>query len=139
MKIKVLNNNCIPTRAHDWDAGLDLKASHDCKILCGENKKIGLGICVEIPVGYVGLLFPRSGVSARTMLRCSNSVGVIDSGYTGEVCMLLTNTGQHDNITIHEGDRIGQLVVVPILDMNLEFVDELEDTERGTNGFGSTD
>ena len=137
MKIKVLNKNCIPTRAHSWDAGLDVKASESCVITPNENKMIALGICVQIPVGYVGLLFPRSGLSAKTMLRVSNSAGVIDAGFTGEMQILFTNHGT-EPIEIHEGDRIGQLVVVPILDYELEFVDELEPTERGEGGFGST-
>ena len=102
-----------------------------------KSKQIGVGIAVQIPVGYVGLLCPRSGLSTRTMLRPSISVGVVDAGYTGELYYPLTNHGNAP-IEIHEGDRIGQLVVVPFLDTELEFVDELEKTERGNNGLGST-
>ena len=137
MKIKVLNKNCVPYRAHEWDAGLDVKATKETIIMPGENKQIGLGICVQIPVGYVGLLCPRSGLSVRTMLRPSITVGVIDAGYTGEIHQPLTNHGTHP-MQIHEGDRIGQLVIVPCLTPELEFVDELEDTERGSGAFGST-
>ena len=137
MKVKILNDACIPYRAHSWDAGLDVKASCDCVIMPGESKQISLGVCVQIPPGYVGLLCPRSGLSVRTMLRPSITVGVIDAGYTGEIHQPLTNHGTKKMI-IHEGERIGQLVVVPILDYELEFVDELEDTERGAGAFGST-
>ena len=137
MKIKVLNKNCVPYRAHEWDAGLDVKATEDCVIMPGESKQIGLGVCVEIPNGYVGLLCPRSGLSVRTMLRPSITVGVIDAGYTGEIHQPLTNHGT-EKMVIHEGDRIGQLVIVPCLTPKLEFVDELEDTERGSGAFGST-
>lgn len=137
MKIKVLNNNCIPERKHDWDAGLDMKAAETVTIKPGENRQIGLGVCVQIPQGYVGLMCPRSSVGVKTMLRPSISVGVIDAGYTGEVHQPYTNIGD-EPITLQEGERIGQLVVVPIFDYDLEFVDELEPTERGDGAFGST-
>lgn len=137
MKIKVLNNNCIPERKHDWDAGLDMKAAETVTIKPGENRQIGLGVCVQIPQGYVGLMCPRSSIGVKTMLRQSISVGVIDAGYTGEVHQPYTNIGD-EPITLQEGERIGQLVVVPIFDYDLEFVDELEPTERGDDAFGST-
>lgn len=137
MKIKVLNENCIPERKHDWDAGLDMKAAETVTIKPGENCQIGLGVCVQIPVGYVGLMCPRSSMGVNTMLRPSISVGIIDAGYTGEVHQPYTNIGDAP-VTLHEGERIGQLVVVPLLDYNLEFVDELEPTERGDGAFGST-
>lgn len=137
MKIKVLNNNCIPERKHDWDAGLDIKAAETVTIKPGENRQIGLGVCVQIPQGYVGLMCPRSSIGVKTMLRPSISVGVIDAGYTGEVHQPYTNIGD-EPITLQEGERIGQLVVVPIFDYDLEFVDELEPTERGDGAFGST-
>lgn len=137
MKIKVLNNNCIPERKHDWDAGLDMKAAKTVTIKPGENRQIGLGVCVQIPQGYVGLMCPRSSIGVKTMLRPSISVGVIDAGYTGEVHQPYTNIGD-EPITLQEGERIGQLVVVPLLDFDLEFVDELEPTERGDGAFGST-
>lgn len=137
MKIKVLNPNCIPERKHDWDAGLDMKASETVTIQPGENRQIGLGVCVQIPEGYVGFMCPRSSIGVLTMLRPSISVGVIDAGYTGEVHQPYTNIG-NEPITLHEGERIGQLVVVPIIIPELEFVDELEETERGSGAFGST-
>lgn len=137
MKIKLLNKNCIPERKHDWDAGLDMKAAETVTIKSGENRQIGLGVCVQIPVGYVGLMCPRSSIGVNTMLRPSISVGVIDAGYTGEVHQPYTNIGD-EPITLQEGERIGQLVVVPLLDFDLEFVDELEPTERGDGAFGST-
>lgn len=137
MKIKILNKNCIPERKHDWDAGLDMKAAETVTIQPGENRQIGLGVCVQIPVGYVGLMCPRSSIGVNTMLRPSISVGVIDAGYTGEVHQPYTNIG-NEPITLNEGERIGQLVVVPIFDYDLEVVDELEPTERGDDAFGST-
>ena len=137
MKIKLLNKNCIPERKHDWDAGLDMKAAETVTIKPGENRQIGLGVCVQIPVGYVGLMCPRSSIGVNTMLRPSISVGVIDAGYTGEVHQPYTNIGD-EPITLQEGERIGQLVVVPLLDFDLEFIDELEPTERGDGAFGST-
>ena len=137
MKIKVLNNNCYPLRAHEWDAGLDVKAAETVTIKPGENKQIGLGICVAIPAGYVGLLFPRSSMGVKTMLRPSTVTGVIDCGYTGEIHWPLTNHGT-ETMTINEGDRIAQLVIVPCLTPDIEIVDELDKTDRGDGGFGST-
>lgn len=137
MKIKVLNKNCIPERKHDWDAGLDMKAGETVTIQPGENRQIGLGVCVQIPEGYVGFMCPRSSIGVNTMLRPSISVGVIDAGYTGEVHQPYTNIGNVP-VTLYEGERIGQLVVVPIITPELEFVDELESTERGDGAFGST-
>lgn len=137
MKIKVLDKNCIPRKAHSIDAGFDVKARNEFVIPPKETVMIPTGVCVEIPVGMVGLLFPRSSIS-KTPLRMCNSVGVIDSGFTGEIKVPLQNT--HHNLMIHinQYDKIAQLVVVPLADVSIEIVDELEESERGNGGFGST-
>lgn len=137
MKIKVLDKNCVPVKAHSIDAGFDVKARTEFIIPPKETVMIPTGVCVEIPVGMVGLLFPRSSIS-KTPLRMCNSVGVIDSGFTGEIQVPLQNT--HHNLMVHvnQYDKIAQLVIVPLADVSLEIVDELDDTERGTGGFGST-
>lgn len=137
MKIKILNENCYPHRAHEWDAGLDLKAGKTVTIQPGENCQIGLGVAVQIPNGYVGLMCPRSSIGVKTMLRPSISVGIIDAGYTGEVHQPYTNIGK-EPVIINEGERIGQLVIVPCLAPELEYVDELDKSERGEGAFGST-
>lgn len=137
MKVKVLDEKCIPYRAHEWDAGLDLKASEHVSVFQQDTEFIKTGVCVEIPRGYVGLLFPRSSIS-KTPLRMANSVGVIDSGFTGEIQVPLYNTSEVEIRDIEQYDRIAQLVIVPCMLPTLEFTDELENTERGNGGFGST-
>lgn len=137
MKIKVLDKNCIPKKAHSIDAGFDVKARTEVVIPPKETVMIPTGICVEIPVGMVGLLFPRSSIS-KTPLRMCNSVGVIDTGFTGEIKVPLQNTHHNLMTRINQYDRIAQLVIVPLSDVSIEIVDELEDSERGNGGFGST-
>lgn len=137
MKIKVLDKNCTPIKAHGVDAGFDLKARKETSIFPQDTEFIPTGVCVEIPVGYVGLLFPRSSIS-KTPLRMANSVGVIDSGFTGEIKVPLYNTSDVEIRDIDKYERIAQLVIVPLADVSLEIVDELDDTERGEGGFGST-
>lgn len=137
MKIKVLDKNCIPVKAHSIDAGFDLKARKETSVLPQYTEFIPTGVCVEIPVGYVGLLFPRSSIS-KTPLRMANSVGVIDSGFTGEIKVPLYNTSEVEIKDIEQYDKIAQLVIVPLADVSIEIVDELEESERGNGGFGST-
>lgn len=137
MKIKVLDRNCVPTKAHSIDAGFDLKARKDASVFPQDTEFIPTGVCIEIPVGFVGLLFPRSSIS-KTPLRMANSVGVIDAGFTGEIQVPLYNTSDVEIRDIEKYDKIAQLVIVPLADISLEIVDELEDTERGDGGFGST-
>lgn len=137
MKIKLLDEKCLPTKAHVFDAGYDLRARKETSVFPQDTELIPTGVCVEIPVGYVGLLFPRSSIS-NTPLRMANSVGVIDSGFTGEIKVPLYNTSEVEIRDIEQYDKIAQLVIVPLADVSLEIVDELADTERGTGGFGST-
>lgn len=137
MKIKVNDKNCIPTKAHAVDAGYDLRASRCMSVFPRDTEFIPTGVCVDIPVGYVGLLFPRSSIS-KTPLRMANSVGVIDSGYKGEIKVPLFNTDEVEIIDIDKYSRIAQLVIVPCMDFELELTDDLGTSERGTGGFGST-
>lgn len=136
MKIKLLHEQCRPYKKHQVDAGLDLKSRIDTIIPPKTACMIPLGVAVAIPEGYVGLLFPRSSLS-KTPLRLANSVGVIDASYRGEIM------AKFDNISdlryhIGIGDRLVQLVLVPCAYMGLEYVTELDSTERGDGGFGST-
>lgn len=137
MKIKLLDKNCIPKKAHEYDSGYDLKARVYETIFPQCTEFIPTGVCVEIPVGYVGLLFPRSSIS-KTPLRMANSCGVIDSGFTGEIKVPLYNTSEVEIRDIEKYDKIAQLVIVPCMNFELEPVDELDSTERGAGGFGST-
>lgn len=137
MKIKILDKNCVPKKAHSIDAGFDVKARFEVVIPPQETIMIPTGVCVEIPVGMVGLLFPRSSIS-KTPLRMTNSVGVIDAGFTGEIKVPLQNTHHNLMARVEQYDKIAQLVIVPLSDVSIEIVDELEDSERGEGGFGST-
>lgn len=153
---KLVPKGVIPKYAKDGDAGLDLVATsynHD-----GENFVYGTGLAIEIPRGYVGLLFPRSSIANKPQF-LTNSVGVIDSGYRGEVTMKFDSTYNfyiEDNIAkYHEeyenvkedepmdiykvGDKIGQLIIIPYPEIEFIEVDELLDSERGIGGYGSTD
>lgn len=141
IKIKKLNNNAtIPTRGSEYAAGYDLHACIDkgaIDIPAGSTVKVGTGIAVEIPDGYFGAVFARSGLATKRGLRPSNCVGVVDSDYRGEVIVALHNDSDQCE-TIHVGDRIAQLVIMPYLSVEFEEVDELSDTNRGAGGFGST-
>ncbi len=140
VNIKKLKENAfIPTREHNGDAGYDLYACLDKPIIIkpGTTEKIPTGISIEIPDGYFGAIFARSGLATKHGLRPANCVGVCDAPYRGEYIVALHNDGCNE-LTITHGDRIAQLIVVPF--MNIEFceVQELSDTERGCGGFGST-
>lgn len=137
LKVKLLDENCMPIKQHEADGGFDLKAREDVSVLPKYTEFIPTGVCVEIPVGMVGLLFPRSSIS-KTPLRMANSVGVIDAGFTGEIKVPLYNTSDVGIRDINKYERIAQLVIVPLADVSIEIVDELEESERGNGGFGST-
>ena len=136
MKIKLVRNGIPPKYAKIGDAGLDLMAAIDKPIALypGEQKRIGTGLCMEIPEGCVGLMLPRSGLGIRG-LTLINTCGVIDSGYRGEVIAVCQNNGV-DKIEIAPGDRFVQLLIMPFCRVPIEVVDELSDTTRGTGGFG---
>ena len=143
MKINIKRTDetaVIPTRGSDEAAGYDLYAyisKQSETIPVGETKLISTGISMEIPNGYVGLLYARSGFATKRGLRPANCVGVIDSDYRGEVCVALHNDSKEAQ-TIHHRDRIAQIVIAPYLSVELNEVDELNSTERGIGGFGST-
>jgi len=136
-KIKVMLDKgaYVPTRAHRDDAGLDLRSPITIRVEPGEAAVINTGVHMAIPEGYVGMLKSRSGLNVKYGLQ---NEGVIDSGYTGSICVKLYNHGKNP-ILIESGDKISQIVILPIITPEIELVDELEQTERGNNGFGSTD
>lgn len=139
MKILLKDKNCWPIRAHATDAGLDLKSAEDTFVLKpGEIRAVGTSVCMEIPNGYVGLLFIRSSVGTKTNhVTIANGTGVIDSWYRGEIIAVLHNNGT-DEETIEKYYTFCQLVIVPCITPEVTVVDELSKTKRGTNGFGST-
>lgn len=134
MKIKLDPGAFLPVRAHPTDAGLDLRSPVNEFVPSFGSAIIDTGVHVEIPEGYVGMLKSKSGLNVWDDI---TSEGVIDSGYTGSIVIKLYNHGG-TNKYIREGDKISQLVILPIITPTLELVDELEPTERGDNGFGST-
>ena len=136
LRIAIDNTDSLPLRAHTGDAGLDLRSRKTVIIRPGEIVAVMTGIKAEIPLGYVGLLFARSSFAARG-LSLVNGVGVIDSGYRGEIKALMINQGARA-VGIEAGDRAVQLVLVPIAIPDIEVVPELSDSDRGTGGFGST-
>ena len=133
MKIVVDIGAGIPTRAHRTDAGLDLYATESRWIFPKSRRAFATGVHVAIPEGYVGLLTAKSGL----MLNGITSRGTIDCGYTGRIRVVLFNHSWKF-VKIKKGQKISQLVIMPIITPKLEFVDTLEDTERGTGGFGSS-
>lgn len=137
LKIKVTKPEYTPTRAHEGDAGLDLRATETTLIQSGEIKAIPTGVHAEIPPGYVGLLFARSGNAAKKGLCLANGVGVIDSGYRGEIKALMTNFSPFTR-GVEDGERIAQLLIMPIVIPDIEIAEELDETDRGEGGFGST-
>lgn len=142
MKIKVKKltpEAVVPTLGSKFAAGADLYSAEkgDVVIAPGETKFIGTGIAVEIPEGYVGLVYARSGLACKRGLAPANKVGVIDSDYRGEIKVALLNHGKESQ-TLEKGERIAQMVVAPYLSVTYEETDELSDTERGEGGFGST-
>lgn len=126
-----------PIAAHRGDAGLDLYARFDTVLEPGEWAMVPTGIAVAIPEGHTGLVAPRSGLAARHAISVVNGPGVIDAGYRGEINAILINHGPA-SITLARGDRIAQLLVVPVLQIELFPVGELPDSPRGSGGFGST-
>jgi len=137
VKIKKLNENAIiPTYAKEGDAGMDLVAT---SIISNTTFDVsyGTGIAMEIPEGFVGLVFPRSSIR-KYDLTLSNSVGVIDSGYRGELQATFKKTNGLDSLAYKVGDRIAQIIIIPYPTIEFEEVDQLNNTERGEGGFGST-
>lgn len=144
MKIVLDKGAKMPTRAHETDAGYDLYAVHDFNVKRSRTRSNGranvgsrvhdTGVHIEIPIGYVGFIKSKSGLNVKHGLTAE---GVIDSGYTGSIVVKLYNHTPN-NYHVKAGDKIAQLVILPIITPDLELVDSLEETERGDGGFGST-
>lgn len=128
----------VPTYAHDSDAAADMYAMEDVEIPAHfKGMPVKTGVHIQLPEGWVAFILPRSSIGAKTPLRLSNSAGVIDSGYRGEVRALYDNIGE-EPYQIHKGDRIAQILVMPSYRFKANVVDSLEDSDRGEAGFGST-
>ena len=128
----------LPTRAHEGDAGLDLTAAEPATIGPGERAAIGTGIAVEIPDGHAGLVLPRSGLALKHGISMVNAPGLVDSGYRGELRVLLLNTDREHAFDVAPGDRIAQLLVVPFATASPAEAVALSESARDTGGFGSS-
>lgn len=141
LAIKVLDERAVvPQRAHGGDAGLDLALLEAVRLEPGERAKVRTGIAVAIPAGHAGFVVPRSGLAARLGLSVVNTPGIIDAGYRGELLCLLLNTDRSEPIELEAGERIAQLLVVPVALPQVVTVRELPEAgdARGTGGYGST-
>lgn len=134
MKIKLDSGAIAPTRAHDTDAGLDLYSPIEINIPSGWSRYINTGVHIQLPHGTAGLIVSKSGLNVKHGI---TSTGLIDEGYTGAIRVRLYNKSPED-YQIHVGDKISQLVVIPVLYEPVEIVYSIEGGERGDNGFGST-
>ena len=138
IKIKKLyEDSIIPTKGSEYAAGFDLYAHEEAVVEPHTNVKIGTGVAIKAPNGTFGAIFARSGLATKQGLRPANCVGVCDSDYTGEYIVALHNDTNEPH-GISKGDRIGQVVFIPYLEAEFQEVDDLEETERGGDGFGST-
>ncbi|HEU4319004.1 MAG TPA: dUTP diphosphatase [Acidimicrobiia bacterium] len=127
----------VPSTAHIGDAAVDLQSRVDVTLAPGERASVPTGLAVAIPVGFAGLVLPRSGHAARHGIGVVNGPGLIDSGYRGEISVLLINHGEKE-VSFSRGERIAQLSIVPVPEVSWVEVDQLDETSRGGGGFGST-
>jgi dUTP pyrophosphatase len=128
----------LPARAYAGDAGLDLSSCERVELAPGERALVPTGLAVAIPGGYAGYVQPRSGLATKHGISMVNTPGLIDSGYRGELLVSLINHDLRETFVVEPGMRIGQLVVLPIPELELVEVDELPDSERAARGFGSS-
>jgi dUTP pyrophosphatase len=135
---KLSDGATAPSRAHEGDAGLDLYAAEHARIAPGERGSVGTGLAVAIPEGLAGLVLPRSGLALKHGVTLVNSPGLIDSGYRGEVRVLLLNTDRVAHYHCAPGDRVAQLLLVPFTALLPVQADELDSSIRGAGGFGSS-
>lgn len=133
----ICENGCMPNYAHATDAGADLVTNKAVALRPGERKIVGSGVRIDVPKGYVALVFPRSGMASKQGVTLANAVGVIDCGYHGEIGLPLLNIGSFE-VYVRKGTRVAQIVLVPYARMELAPVDQFEESERGEGGFGST-
>ncbi|MCL2806739.1 MAG: dUTP diphosphatase [Coriobacteriia bacterium] len=139
LKIKRLDKELtLPQYAYPGDAGLDLIATEELEISPGKRMLVPTGIAVAIPEGYAGFVQPRSGLALRQGLTIVNTPGLIDSQYRGEIKVIALNTDAENTISIKRGQRIAQLVILPVPHITIVECDELDETARSSSGFGSS-
>jgi len=135
---KLRDNAVLPRGAYDGDAGLDLAACDEITLGPGERALVGTGLAIAIPPGYAGFVQPRSGLAARHGITIVNTPGLVDSGYRGELRVILLNTDPTDTFTVEPGMRIAQLVILKTPPVEVVEVDVLPESKRGVRGFGSS-
>lgn len=139
VKFKMLDgcDDLIPRKAHHDDAAFDLMAREDALLEPAKSKLVPTGLFIELPIHYEAQVRPRSGLALKHTLTVTNSPGTIDAGYRGEVCIIMLNAGR-ENYSIKRGDRVAQMVIAKLPEIDMIQVNELSDSKRGTGGFGST-
>ena len=135
---KLRQDAVVPARAYDGDAGLDLSACERVELAPGQRALVSTGLAVAIPDGFAGFVQPRSGLAARHGITIVNTPGLVDSGYRGELKVILLNTDPVEPFVVEPGMRIAQLVVLPVPAVGLVELEELPESERGARGFGSS-
>ena len=134
----LISSSVVPEYAHPGDAGADLTSTESLSLAPGARATIGTGVSIALPDGYVGFVVPRSGLAARNGITIVNSPGTVDAGYRGEIRITLLNTDSENAFEISAGDRIAQLIVMPVAHARFIPVTSLPGTQRGSGGFGST-
>lgn len=139
VSIKILSRDAqIPHMAYNGDAGVDLRSVERIVLEPQERAMVPTGLAIALPEGYAGFVLPRSGLAAKHGISIVNAPGLIDSNYRGELKVILLNTDPDKSFTIEIGDRIAQLIVMPVPTINFEQVEELTESQRGESGFGSS-
>lgn len=139
VNLKILNPEAVvPQYATSGSAGFDLHTVEDIVLHPGETKLIKTGLAISVPAGFEMQVRPRSGLSLKTNLRVANAPGTVDSDYRGEVCIIMTNTSVMSTERIKMGERVAQGVICPVYQVEFQVVENLEQTSRGSGGFGST-
>ncbi len=128
----------VPSYSHPGDAGADLSSSEALTLAPGQRETVGTGVSIALPAGYVAFIVPRSGLAAKHGITVVNSPGTVDAGYRGEIKVTLLNTDSSDSFEIAIGDRIAQMIVMPVTQARFIPVEKLPVSERGESGFGST-
>ncbi|WP_210481297.1 dUTP diphosphatase [Naasia sp. SYSU D00948] len=134
----LITGDRIPAYAHPGDAGADLVSAEEVVLGPGERATVGTGVAIALPEGYAAFVVPRSGLAARHGITIVNSPGTVDAGYRGEIRVTLLNTDRSEPYRISPGDRIAQIIVMPVPPVRFVPVDALPGSARGTGGFGST-
>ncbi len=139
MKLKIVTENFIPKYATEGSAGFDLFCNNEEPIVVKPNEvaNVPTGLKVSIPKGYFGAIYPRSSAGIKHRITLANTVGIIDSDYRGDIHIFFVNNGDKEHV-IHKGDRLAQMIIQPYVQVEFDIVDDLDETDRGEGGIGST-